>query len=559
VQWIYRRETAYAIGGLCLLGLVLTARQIDVFAASFAETLSPSGLLGYLLALAFAKSLHELGHAFTATRYGVRVAHMGVAFLVLWPVLYTDTAESWRLRDRHQRLAIASAGIISELALAGIATLAWSLAEPGDLRQALFFLAATSWLISLGLNASPFMRFDGYFILSDLLDIPNLHERSFALARTWLRNLLLGWNDPEPESFSPQRRRGLIAFAIATWIYRLVVFVGIAVAVYLLFFKLLGIFLFLVEIGWFVIRPLANELKVWRERRTEIRPSRKRLAGLALAGLAIAALIPWNMSVSASAWAYGEHSHVIYSPFAARITHLPTQSGAVKKDALIISLEQPEGRLRSQIATSGEEALQHQLVGLGALPDGEDKRPILEHQRALKLAESGAEIEEAARLHLRAPVTGQFIDLDPELHPGVWVSPHQPLAVVVEPNSWIADAFVGQQDLERIETGDRVRFYPEDNPLFPLSGQIVDIDHQRVAALPHPMLSARFGGHLPVIQDSHGLSPRDPLYRIRVRLSDVPEQLSVRRGTALIDASPRSWLLEALKTVLVVLIREATF
>ena len=100
-------------------------------------------------------------------------------------------------------------------------------------------------VLSLALNASPFMRFDGYFIASDLLDFPNLHERSGAIARAWLRRKLLGWKEPDPEPVTPRQRRALVVFALFTWLYRLVVFAGIAVAVYLMFFKVLGIFLLL--------------------------------------------------------------------------------------------------------------------------------------------------------------------------------------------------------------------------------------------------------------------------------------------------------------------------
>jgi putative peptide zinc metalloprotease protein len=141
----------------------------------------------------------------------------------------------------------------------------------------------------------------------------------------------------------------------------------------------------------------------------------------------------------------------------------------------------------------------------------------------------------------------------------VWVSSQQPLAIVVNPAHWIADAYVSQQDLLRIKAGNVVRFYPEDDPLFPVKGEVVEVDTHRVTALPHPLLSARYGGALAVLQDNHGLTPRDALYRVRIRFPEPLDRLAIRRGSALIDASPRSWLVEAAKTVLVVLIREATF
>ena len=89
-----------------VLGTALVFRNWDVFTTSLVDTFNLEGLAAYGLALFAVKLLHELGHAFAATRYGVRVAHMGVAFLVLLPMLYTDTGESWRLKDSRQRLAI---------------------------------------------------------------------------------------------------------------------------------------------------------------------------------------------------------------------------------------------------------------------------------------------------------------------------------------------------------------------------------------------------------------------------------------------------------------------
>ncbi|MGH8816318.1 MAG: site-2 protease family protein, partial [Achromobacter pestifer] len=192
LRWLFHPATAWIVLALTALGLFLTLRQWDTFRHTLFESVSWEGALGFAFALVVAKTLHEFGHALMATHMGVRVGHMGVAFLVMWPMLYTDTSESWRLVDARKRLMIASAGIITELVIAGLATLGWALLPAGVPRQACFYLATTSWVLSLALNASPFMRFDGYFILSDWLDMPNLHERASALTRTALRRRLWG-------------------------------------------------------------------------------------------------------------------------------------------------------------------------------------------------------------------------------------------------------------------------------------------------------------------------------------------------------------------------------
>jgi putative peptide zinc metalloprotease protein len=139
LRWLFSPVTAFCVLGITLTGLFLVARQWETFSTTFIDQLTIAGFLSYGAALLFSKCLHEFGHAITATRYGVRVGHMGVALLVMLPLPYTDTSESWKLSDNKQRLHIAAAGIITELALAGIATLAWSLADNGPLKSALFY------------------------------------------------------------------------------------------------------------------------------------------------------------------------------------------------------------------------------------------------------------------------------------------------------------------------------------------------------------------------------------------------------------------------------------
>jgi putative peptide zinc metalloprotease protein len=561
LEFLWTRGFAIATLAAAVIGLLLAAREWDAFTHSLRDTLSPEGLAGFLVALAFAKTLHELGHAFTATRYGLRVPQMGVAFVVMWPMLYTDTGEAWKLADRGRRLRVAGAGIATEFALAAWATLAWCLVDDGNVKSALFFLATTSWVLTLAVNASPFMRFDGYFLLSDALDVPNLHERAGALARAWLRRTLLGWNEPDPETLSPRLRRGLVAFALVTWLYRLVVFVAIALAVYHFFFKLLGVLLFAVEIGWFIARPVWSELKVWHGQRARTRTSRRVLGLLGLGVVLVGLAWPWRLPVRAEAWLHAERQHLVYSPLPARVAQL-REPGPVRAGELVALLDSPDLRSRAALSATSAESLSNQLdrsVGRG---DGAERRTLLAEQLAGVHAELHAQRAELRRLELRAPFDGMLGDRDPLVQTGAWVNATQPIAMLHAPDAWIVDAMVDQRMIDRIEVGASARFHRRGRWEAPLAGRVVAIDGSRVQALPHPMLAAEHGGRLSSTRQGEGqLVPKDGLYRVRVKLDAPPPEAGagVALGTAVIGAAPRSLLRDWGLGLASVLVRESGF
>ncbi|MDI3512194.1 MAG: putative peptide zinc metalloprotease protein [Betaproteobacteria bacterium] len=567
--WLERVNMAWValvVGLLTLAGLYLVSRQWDQFTHTLIDHFTWTGLLGYGVALLLAKTVHEMGHALVATRYGVRVAHMGVAFLVMFPMLYTDTGESWRLPSSRQRLAIASAGIGIELALAGICTLLWSLTPDGALRNGLFFLATTSWVMTLAINASPFMRFDGYFILSDLLDMPNLHQRSGALARVWLRRVLLGWDDPWPEHQAPGRRRALIAFALTTWVYRLVVFLGIALMVYLFFFKALGIVLMLLEIHWFIARPVMQELKQWRDRRGEIAPRRRWwLAGLVAGGL-ILLLVPIQSRVEAYGVLRAAGQHTLHAPFGARITQMPTRRTFQAGDVVFVLDSEALGiaQERSRQLAQAREA---QLQGLIGLPDGEQQRQSIESQKAVHEAEARLNFDERSRLVLRAPLEGTLVDVDPQLAEGVWVGPRQSLGMLVAPGRWVVDALVPEADLERVAPGQTVRLRTLSRSTQWFDGRVAAVDVARTTVLPDAMLEARFGGPLatvpgPRLPGQTQLSDhvaRDALFRVRIEVDGVPAELMTSTVRVQIDGASHSLLTRIGRSVAAVLIRESGF
>jgi putative peptide zinc metalloprotease protein len=482
---------------------------------------------------------------------------MGIAFVVMWPMLYTDTGESWKLSRSRQRLAIASAGIVTELSLAGLSTLGWALCDPGALRNALLYLATTSWLLSLALNASPFMRFDGYFILSDLLDFPNLHERASALARVTLRRNLLGLQEDWPETFPSGQRRLLVTFAIITWVYRLVLFLGIALAVYLFFFKVLGIFLFMVELSWFIALPVMRELGHWWKNRAAI-PSRRKVAFYAMLLLILLGLaMPWRTQIDAVGVARAEHQLRVYAPYPARLQSIHPH-GPVKAGETLVTLDEPDIASRLQSSEANARSYEARLSGLIADPGGLAEDAVTRQRLNVQFEEARAARSEIARLNLQTPFAGVWLDVNPDWKAGQWVGRQESLGMLIDPRSWQVDAYVAQDQVHRMATGDHVRFYA-DGQTTPLSGRVVQIGSTRASQLSHRMLSSRFGGPVPTTNAEHALIPSNALFQVLIQLDEPLPSLRETRGHLKIEGERRSWLADGATHVLAVLMRESGF
>ena len=501
-------------------GLVDIFRQWDRFAATLVDTLSWSGLLSYAVALVAVKVLHELGHAITAKRLGCRVPTMGVAFLVLWPVAYTDTNEVWKLTQRRQRLAVVAAGVFTEMAVAAWATLAWSLLPDGTPRSLAFLLATTTLVSTLLINSSPFMRFDGYFLLSDWLGLPNLHDRAFALARWDLRERLFSLGAQPPEHFAPARRKGLILFAYATWLYRLVVFLGIAALVYTFFIKAVGIMLFAVEIGWFVLRPLYRELAVWRQAWPALRdkPRTWRTIGIA-AALMLLLCMPWPTRPSASALLRPVAQFVVYAPPHARVTDMPVQEGrSVPAGATLIRLASPDLSSRLIAAEARVRHLRWQTSASTFDREQRTRWQVSQEQLSTAEADLAALQADARRYAPTAPFSGVLRDLPPDLRPGEWLAVDEPVARLVSDQGQTVIAYLEEDEVSRIKPGDTVRFYADhpDGPIVRL--EVVGIDADSSRTLREPELANLFGGGVVAREKNNQLHPERPVYQITLKV-----------------------------------------
>jgi putative peptide zinc metalloprotease protein len=567
LRWVFSPLVAAIVVAIGLVGLVRVGRQWDVFLGTFVDLFSVQGAIGFAITLGCMKALHELGHAYTAKRFGCRVPTMGLALLVMVPVLYTDVNDAWKLPSRRQRLAIGLAGVTTELGCAALAIFAWGSLPNGPARSVAFLVATTTWLTTVLLNASPFMRYDGYYVLSDWLETPNLHTRAFALAQWWLRETLLGLGDPVPEEMPPLRRRLLVVFAFLTWVYRFTLFLGIAAIVYHFAVKILGIAMMVVEVGYFLAMPVVREALTWWRRRADIH-LKARTVLTAAAGVAIVLLLllPWRSAVEAPGLLKSQQHIDIFAPeFGARLVGLGVHEGdSVAKGASLLQLASPDLDYRLVRARTEIEISEWQLGARGANPDLLARSQVTEREYETARAEYRALQDQQSRLDVTTPVAGKVVDMTEALEPGTWLAPKTRLMSVVDPAGLTVEAYVDEADLDRIAVGDTATFFAEADTRIEFPLRLIEIARASTKVLPEPALASTLGGPIAVRAQKQNekqsdLVPDRTIYRLRLAViegSAVPVT-RVLRGEVILRGEAISLVRRIWRAALAVAIRES--
>jgi len=543
------------------LGVFLVSRDWQRFIATFPHLFSLGGALAFGVALFFAKLCHEFGHAFMAKRAGCRVQSMGVAFMVLLPMFYTDVSDAWRVNDRRARLLIGAGGVLAELLLACIALLAWSLLPDGPARTAAFMLASATWLTTLAVNLNPFMRFDGYFLLSDFWEVDNLQGRAFALCRWRLREALFGYGAPAPEPWSPSMQRRLLWWGYGSWLWRAVLFFGIALAVYHLFFKLLGIFLMMVELVWFIFLPIVREWREWWSRREQAHAPRALLSGLGLLAVIAVLVLPWRSAVELPSMLEAGRVSALHAPVAARVKQLNVRDGQiVAQGDVLIELESPDLDSRQAIARREIEIQQLQMRRQAGRSETAADAGIVEQRLAEAVAEYRGLAAQRERLLLRAPQAGQVRDLLPQLAVGRWLSPKETLARVVEEGARLR-GYLAEAELWRVAPGATGRFIAED-PMHPaVAVELTEVDTNGAAVVDQEALTSDHHGPIAVRRDqSQRAEPVQAQYAVRLKVLDsIATPVQPLRGLVVLQGGSESLLGTAWRRLAALGVRESGF
>ncbi|MFZ1815341.1 MAG: hypothetical protein WBO55_04980 [Rhizobiaceae bacterium] len=551
---------------LCMvLALYLTARQWDSFVSTFMSFISIEGAVTFAAGLVLVKCLHELGHALMAVHYGVRVPVAGIAFMLMVPVLFTDTTPAWCLASRRQRMMIDAGGMIAELVVAIFATLAWHILDDGPLRSFVYSIATISWLLSLAINLNPFMRFDGYYLFSGLLGVENLQARAFSLGRRRLRELLFALGEKPPETFEPDKRLILVGYAYATWTYRFFLGLGIAQVAYMLVAKAAGIFLLIAFVSSMVLVPIYREFEEWQKRWPLIARSNRSLVTAMLALVALALFIaPMPTRVTIPAIARFERELALH----------PSSDAMLLEMAMSPGVRFAAGQVLARFSSPGlEEEIARAKLELGLVEtrlrriaseqrDRADLRILLREHETATTRLRGL-MEKLAALEMVAPFDGMVDTVDPELHAGLWVTMQKPVALVHDAGKVVLAGLVDEKAAASLEPGARGRFVPDDPAAPSCEAKLVRLGLTPASTVSEPELSDREGGRVPVAgrpEQAEAPVPHGIWYDAALDAPDCLDHLHTRqRGIVLLEAGWNSLALSLARRIVAVLVREANF
>ena len=238
VQWVFCLPVILACAcliGAAILLATLNMNELNSRLPEFYSIFAAQNVILLLCTFVSIKILHELGHALTCKHFGGEVHELGVILVVGMPLLYCNVTDAWMFRSRWHRIAVSGAGILVELTIAAVAMFAWWCTEPGAVnaisRSAMLVCSVNTILA----NGNPLLRFDGYFVLSDLLRVPNLWTQSRSLVYHHLCRIAIGVSPFAERALPSARQGGLVAYGVASMLYRTVVIAALFVFAFSLF------------------------------------------------------------------------------------------------------------------------------------------------------------------------------------------------------------------------------------------------------------------------------------------------------------------------------------
>ena len=464
------------------------------------RTLNPWNLLILVLTYPFVKTLHELGHAYATRVWGGEVHEMGVMFLVMMPIPYVDASAATAFQDKRKRIIVSAAGMMVELFLAALALFVWLNVETGIVSAVAYNVMLIGSVSTLFFNGNPLLRFDGYYMLADMIEIPNLATR----ANRYLSYLVLHYVHGMQDAASPVEARGEAAwftfYGLASFVYRMIILCAILLYVAGKFFTV-GVLLALWAATLQLFLPLTRHVSFLLK---DPRLQYKRTRALTVTGFGTAVVAGLLFFMPAPLWTMAEG--VIWLPEQSRvragadcfITATLVDAGApVTQGQAVFSCDDPllavevavlEARLRELEA-------QHTLKATEDRAEADSLRQDIEAIET-ELVQARAELDE---LLIKSPASGRLIIPHADDLLGSFVRKGQLLAVVDNAIGTHARVVVTQTEIGLIRQHTRnVEVRIADN-----LGKVITATIKREVPaasgeLPSKALGTRGGGTIPV-------------------------------------------------------------
>jgi len=414
IDWFKPLLTAY--GALLWLSVVGTAAVlVGMHWSELTENVvdrvfSVQNLFVLLLAYPLVKILHELGHGYMAKAWGGEIHEMGIMLIVLMPIPYVDASSASEFRSKHRRILVGAAGILVELFLASLAVFLWLSLEQGVLRSVAYNVILIGSVSTILFNGNPLLRYDGYYVLADLLEIPNLAQRGMQYVGYLIKRYPLAIKREPPPYTGPGEPFWFVFYTVASFLYRIFIYAAIILVIAGKFF-FIGVLLALWSAFSLVVAPIYRGLRflISNPALRESRPRALLLTGLVLAVLAPVLFVmpfPCRTRAEGVVWIPEESlARAGTAGFVDRIVAQPDQE--VRKGQLLVSCSDP--LLDSQVKVL-QAKLEEQLSRYDwANATDKVEVQVVREEIVSTRTELARAVERLGDLEVRSPSDGRWI------------------------------------------------------------------------------------------------------------------------------------------------------
>ena len=498
------------------------------------------------------KVFHEFGHAYACKAFGGRVPEMGAFFMLLTPCAYVDASSSWSFPNRLHRLVVSLAGMYIESMVAIIALLVFFFTETSQLKVFAHYTFVLSTLVTVGFNINPLMRYDGYYVFADLLNIPNLRSQANRQFMIFARRLLFGVRVP---SLGRDRigSLGLGAFGAASAAYRTLVVCGIIVLIADRM-PMLGITLAIVVMGSFVFR-LGTTLWNYVQRSPELEGRRSRaqrvVLGICLGSFAFGALVPIPRSTRAFGIVEGRKDRIVRAGANGFLqTSSVSEGDYISQGELIAKLDNAEV---DSLVMQHEQLAKSLTSDFYDLLKRRDPSEAIAAQQRLKQSKQqlGLYRELKDGLAVRAPIEGRIVDGVMLRKPGHFVRKGD-IVTRISAGSPILRITMTERRFSEAspEIGDDVELRFASTDRLTVKGRIESVSHLGTDQIDDPRLTQLGGGEIPV--DPETMRAKSKYFELKVSLTGpIPDQIRHgMSGVAKIDCPPRLLGVDLYRTAL---------